>query len=120
MLFDFLGSSTGTCWTGIVGDAFGVGGSVFSVISTLHFCSTVLFNFSGTVSVTDVGNLSGSKRGCAGQSSTTHGYVTGGGLSSASGTGINVQDKYAFASDGDASDIGDLTSGSIYCAGTQY
>ena len=78
------------------------------------------FNFSGTFSVTDVGNLSGSKRGCAGQSSTTHGYVTGGGLSSASGTGINVQDKYAFASDGDASDIGDLTSGSIYCAGTQY
>ena len=41
----------------------------------------------------------------SGQSSTTHGYNAGG----TAGGYQNIIDKFAFASDGDASDVGDTT-----------
>ncbi len=55
----------------------------------------------------------------AGQSSTTHGYTSGGNV-----TGANVYrneiDKFSFSSDGDASDVGDLTVSRSFTAGQQY
>ena len=53
---------------------------------------------------TDVGDLSSTESGM-GQSSTTHGYHTGG----ATPPYTNLIDKFPFSSDANATDIGDLT-----------
>ena len=45
---------------------------------------------------------------CSSSSSTTHGY-TAGGAPSTSTAGTNVIDKFDIASDGNATDVGDLT-----------
>jgi hypothetical protein len=58
---------------------------------------------------TDVGDLTLGRYGTGGQSSTTHGYVSGGTPSTAP-TIYNTIDKFPFASDGNASDVGDLAS----------
>ena len=42
----------------------------------------------------------------AGQSSTTHGYASGGNPGNS-----NVIDKFSFTTDGDATDVGDLSLG---------
>ena len=45
-----------------------------------------------------------------GQSSTTHGYVSGGWVSgSGSGVGTNIIEKFPFSSDANSTDIADLT-----------
>ena len=53
---------------------------------------------------TDVGDLTSAEMGM-GQSSTTHGYHTGGATSPYN----NIIDKFPFSSDANATDIGDLT-----------
>ena len=62
------------------------------------------FPFSSNNNATVVGDLTQAGRGSGGQSSQTHGYVSGNGAS-------NVIDKFPFSSDGDATDVGDLTAG---------
>jgi len=52
----------------------------------------------------------------AGQSSTTHGYCTGG----YNGGYLNVIQKFTFAADANATDVGDLTGVTYAAAGTQY
>jgi hypothetical protein len=51
-----------------------------------------------------VGDLTQAGRGSGGQSSQTHGYVSGNGAS-------NVIDKFTFSTDANATDVGDLTAG---------
>ena len=61
------------------------------------------FPFSSNSNATAVGDLTqASGRGSGGQSSQTHGYVSGNGAS-------NAIDKFPFSSDDDATDVGDLT-----------
>ena len=69
------------------------------------------FSFSTDGNATSVGNLTASTyiSYCAGSSSSTHGYRHGGGEGGAS-TETNVIDRFAFASDGDATDVGNLTT----------
>lgn len=55
---------------------------------------------SGAVSAS--GQLLGNRSGVSGTSSSTHGYLAG--------SGTNIE-KFPFASDGNTSDVGDLTSG---------
>ena len=68
------------------------------------------FPFATNANATDVGNLTlgGPHSGGAGQSSDVSGYTSGGyvnGLNS-----INTIDKFPFASNGNATDVGDLTT----------
>lgn len=67
------------------------------------------FPFATDANATDVGDLTQSRGSTAGQSSTTHGYTSGGGTGGAGQTANSTIDKFAFASDANASDVGDLT-----------
>ena len=70
------------------------------------------FPFTTDTNATDVGDLTGEKHQAAGQSSTTHGYTSGGVTNNPIGPGtgkINVIDKFPFAADTNATDVGDLT-----------
>ena len=73
------------------------------------------FSFApGAQNATDVGDLTlGMYGGAAGQSSSVSGYTSGG----YPGTRSSVIDKFPFASDGNATDVGDLTSSRWYLSG---
>jgi hypothetical protein len=78
------------------------------------------FPFASDASATDVGDLSFFRSGVSGQSSTASGYSSGGVGNPPSAVGItNTIDKFPFASDGNASDVGDLTVARISSAGQQ-
>ena len=68
------------------------------------------FPFSTDTNATDVGDLTRDAFSAAGQSSTTHGYTSG-------GPGSNVIDKFPFASDANATDVGDITAARYNSAG---
>ena len=66
--------------------------------------------FASDGNATHTGNLTTThKGGAAGNSSFTYGYTAGGGMPPGY-TYINVIEKFAFASDSDATDVGDLLS----------
>jgi hypothetical protein len=67
--------------------------------------------------LSDVGDLSVSRSGIAGQSSTVSGYSSGG-LDATPGT-TNVIDKFPFSSDTNATDVGDLTQARRNLTGQQ-
>jgi len=72
-------------------------------------------SFSSDDDSTDVGDLTViTNHMVAGQSSTTHGYNSGGNSNS------NVISKRSYASDGNDSDVGDLTQGRNFAGGNQY
>jgi hypothetical protein len=78
------------------------------------------FPFASDASATDVGDLSFFRGGVSGQSSTASGYSSGGVGNPPLAVGItNTIDKFPFASDGNASDVGDLTVARISSAGQQ-
>jgi len=67
------------------------------------------FPFATDANATDVGDLTQTRGAVAGQSSTVSGYTSGGdGPPSFSG-GRNTIDKFPFATDANATDVGDLT-----------
>ena len=79
------------------------------------------FPFASDANATDVGDLTLARFGPAGQSSTVSGYSSGGDHpAAASPLGDNIIDKFPFASDANATDVGDLTSVRIFAAGQQY
>ena len=67
------------------------------------------FPFAADGNATDVGDLTGTLREHAGQSSENHGYTTGGHDGSPHPGEINDIQKFSFASDGNATDVGDRT-----------
>ena len=68
------------------------------------------FPFASNTNATDVGDLSQARTDSGSQSSGTHGYVAGGfDPSTSQNTGTNIIDKFSFSSDGNATDVGDLT-----------
>ena len=73
------------------------------------------FSFApGAQNATDVGDLTVNMNGGgAGQSSSVSGYTSGG----YPGTRSSVIDKFPFASDGNATDVGDLSSSRWYLSG---
>ena len=64
------------------------------------------FPFSTDTNATDVGDLTITKIGVAGQSSTTHGYSSGGTQPPPS---TNTIEKFPFSTDSNSTDVGDLT-----------
>jgi plastocyanin len=68
------------------------------------------FPFVSDANATDVGDLTVARRAAAGQSSEVSGYTSGGYASMPPTPGdSNVIDKFPFAADGNATDVGDLT-----------
>lgn len=70
------------------------------------------FPFSSDTNASDVGDLTLARRTSAGQESTTNGYTTGGDQGTPGSTypSTNNIDKFPFASNANATDVGDLTS----------
>ncbi len=80
------------------------------------------FPFATDANATNIGDLTQARRYSAGQSSTIFGY-TSGGLQvppSTPGTFSNVIDKFPFATNSSAADVGDLTVSRRMVAGQQY
>jgi hypothetical protein len=75
------------------------------------------YPFSADANATDVGDLSQGRDRTGGQSSTTHGYTSGGGTSPPF-IPVNTIDKFPFSSDANATDVGDLPSGQEGGGGT--
>ena len=67
------------------------------------------FPFASDANATDVGDLTVARNGPAGQSSDASGYTSGGINPAQSPNTLNVIDKFPFAADGNATDVGDLT-----------
>ena len=75
--------------------------------------SNVIDKHSFTVdgNATDVGDLTVGRYSAAGASSPSHGYTAGGSIFTGSVSPQNVIDKFLFVSNGNATDVGDLTQG---------
>ena len=67
------------------------------------------FPFASNANATDVGDLLTIKTSAAGQSSSSDGYSSGGGVPPLTPSTSNVIEKFPFASDANASDVGDLS-----------
>ena len=78
------------------------------------------FPFATDANATDVGNLTENRSASAGQSSDTHGYTSGGTYDappSPNPSHINTIDKFSFAFDENANDVGDLTQAREFTTG---
>jgi len=87
-------------------------------------CDTIdKFPFSSDASATDVGNLTQNRGRTAGHSSTLSGYASGGLVPGDSPLGpfarLNTIDKFPFAADANATDVGDLLNNISSSAGQQ-
>jgi hypothetical protein len=69
------------------------------------------FPFASDSNATDVGNLTQARGVPAGQSSSSHGYTSGGRSNVPDNAAHTTIDKFPFASDANATDVGDLTVG---------
>lgn len=79
------------------------------------------FPFSTDANSTDVGDIVSSRWDTTGVSSATHGYAAGGTTSSPGGTPgmTNIIEKYSFDTDGNSTDVGDLTETNYQSAPAQ-
>jgi hypothetical protein len=75
------------------------------------------FAFATDTDATDVGDLTVARFNAAGQSSETYGYTSGGRNPSLPPSYLNIIDKFLFATDANASDVGDLTVERGFIAG---
>lgn len=75
------------------------------------------FPFATNTNATDVGDLTVARWVSAGQSSDASGYTSGGTLNPASPFYSNIVDKFPFAANANATDVGDLTEGRIAPSG---
>jgi hypothetical protein len=70
------------------------------------------YSFSASSNATDIGDVTLNRRRLAGCSSSTFGYAAGGcGGTGTAGPYVNNIDKVSFSTDGNATDVGDLTQG---------
>jgi hypothetical protein len=93
-------------------------GGIIPTPSPIHTNIIDKFSFATNANATDVGDLSVVRYGGAGQSSSVSGYTACGKNPSLPPTsGLNTIDKFPFASDGNATDVGDLSLGRYYAAG---
>jgi hypothetical protein len=92
------------------------GGGRVPNLPTSYLNTIDKFPFSSDANATDVGDLVAAAKDPAGQSSSTHGYASGGKHPSYTNGQVDIQ-KYSFSTDGNSSDVGDLTRGSYGPAG---
>jgi hypothetical protein len=94
----------------------------FSGSSPPYTFSSVIdkFPFASDTNATNIATLTVGRLGSAGQSSINSGYSSGGsGLPSPPATIFNTIDKFPFATDTNATDVGDLTAQKTNAAGQQ-
>jgi len=121
---------TGTAWTEIQdldsaipptqaqGSNFGYTSGGLSNDGSSYYNVIDKFSFTSDGNASDVGDLTVARYAPAGQSSSTNGYNSGGATPPPFATvNVNVIDKFPFVSDGNASDVGDLTVGRYGAAG---
>ena len=73
------------------------------------------YAFSASTSGSDVGDLSGNRTSVSGCMSETHGYIRGGRIGGPGAASYNIIERWPFASDTNASDVGDTVAiGSNY------
>ena len=102
-----------------IGDRRGAGGQNSSThgyvsggVSLAYTADINKFSFTTDGNATDVGDATGARGLGTGQSSSTHGYNSGGVAPSLGPPAYtNSVDKFPFASDANATDVGDLTAG---------
>lgn len=92
------------------------GGGRVPNLPTSYLNTIDKFPFATDANATDVGDLVAAAKDPAGQSSSTHGYASGGKHPSYTNGQVDIQ-KYSFSTDGNSSDVGDLTRGSYGPAG---
>lgn len=79
------------------------------------------FSFVSNGNATDIGNLTVIRYGLCGQSSSTHGYTSGGSNAYSGGPSVvDVIDRFPFASDTNATDVGDLQASKSHASGQQF
>ena len=91
------------------------GGNYYS--SPTPFNTIDKFSFASDGNATDVGNLTQVRTGVTGQSSTVSGYTSGGFTYAPPQPSFNTIDKFPFATDTNAIDVGDLTAARWVSAG---
>lgn len=107
--FSFQGSTSGYA-------SGGIKAAGFTGLDTID-----KFPFSSDANATDVGNLTVARYGSAGQSSSTHGYTSAGAAPQPTqppfqNYGTNIIDKFSFASDANATDVGGMRDFRTYYA----
>lgn len=75
------------------------------------------YTLSTDANATDVGDLTENRNALAGQSSSTHGYASGGDRNPPYSPQRDTIDKFSFSVDGNATDVGNLIEGISYVAG---
>lgn len=75
-----------------------------------YYDSINKFPFATDAGSSNVATLTQARRQAAGQSSTTHGYVSGGEVNVPATSSVNTIDKFPFATDSNATDVGDLSA----------
>lgn len=92
--------------TNLVGHSSNSNGYISGGYSTINVIEK--FPFSSSSNATDVGDLTVGRNQGAGSSSSTHGYHTGGSTQAVPTLPSNIIDKFTFAVDANATDVGDL------------
>ena len=78
------------------------------------------FPFSSDTNASDVGDLTQARETTTSPGSATHGYCAGGRASNiGTNSGVNIIEKYPFASDANAADVGDLAISRVHAASSQ-
>jgi hypothetical protein len=75
------------------------------------------FSFASDGTATDVGDLTVERQTLAGQSSLSRGYASGGSIGAPTFAYQNVIDSFPFASNANATDVGDITVSRVTAAG---
>lgn len=91
------------------------GGTIPAKLNTID-----KFAFASSANASNIGNLTQARFIGAGQSSITHGYMSGGYIGPAPSINSNTIDKFPFAADTNASDVGDLSTGKYGPTGAQF
>jgi hypothetical protein len=104
--------------TGVSGSTHGYTAGGYSPTGTPN-AVIYKFSFSSDADATSVGNLSAARFAAPGFSSTTHGHLAGGASSPYLAVSPTNVQKFPFASDGNATDVGYLVLGGGYGAGMQ-
>ena len=90
-----------------VADGYFLGGVNSAATATLNEIER--YSLSVDTNSTDVGDLTAARQGLMGHASSTHGYGSGGSPAVPGSPVVNIIEKFPFASDTNASDVGDLT-----------
>lgn len=78
------------------------------------------YPFASDTFASSIGTMTVLRYYTVGQSSTTHGYTTGGIGPTLNPSNANIVDKFSFVSEGNATDVGDVTVNRFRSSGQQY